>query len=103
MVDNLLHEHVALPHVLDLAVHLVQLTTWMGRGGHTETFSLLELFPWGSPSWLKVVGGGGGVGWVAHVIIVSPPVPIGLGFFTFLGLGLRLVLGGQDLGLGLDN
>ena len=23
MVDNLLHEHVELPHVLDLAVHLV--------------------------------------------------------------------------------
>ena len=38
MVDNLLPEHVELPHVLDLAVHLVQLTTWMGRGGYTETF-----------------------------------------------------------------
>ena len=40
MVDNLLPDHVELPHVLDLAVHLVQLMTWMGRGGHTETFSL---------------------------------------------------------------
>ena len=38
-----------------------------------------------------------------HVITVSPPVPIGLGFFTFLGFGFRLVLGGQDSGLGLDN
>ena len=44
-VDNLLPEHVELPHVLDLAVHLVQLTTWMGRGVHTETFSLSVLFP----------------------------------------------------------
>ena len=40
MVDNLLPEHVELPHILFLAVHLVQLTTWMGWGGHTETFSL---------------------------------------------------------------
>ena len=38
---------------------------------------------------------GGGVGWVAHVIIVS------LG--TSLGLGLGLGLGGLDLGIGLDN
>ena len=45
MVDNLLPEHVELPRVLDLAVHLVQLMTWMGRGGHSETFSLSELFP----------------------------------------------------------
>ena len=35
------------------------------------------------------------------VILVSPPVPIGLGFFTSLGLGLGL--GGQGLGLGFDN
>ena len=33
MVDNLLPDHVGLPPVLDLAVHLVQLTTWMGRWG----------------------------------------------------------------------
>ena len=44
---------------------------------------------------------GGGV--VAHVILVSPPVPIGLGFFISSGLGLGLGLGGQGLGLGLDN
>ena len=43
-VDNLLHEHVELLHVLDLAVHLVQLTTWTGRGGHPETFFLSALF-----------------------------------------------------------
>ena len=45
MVDNLLPDHVELPLVLDLAVYLGQLMTWMGRGGHTETFSLLEVFP----------------------------------------------------------
>ena len=43
MVDNLLPDHVGLPHVLDLAVHLVQLMTWMGRGGHTETFSTVPV------------------------------------------------------------
>ena len=49
--------------------------------------------------------GSGGVvavcGLVAHVIIVSLPVTIGLafGFWIALGLGLR----GLDLGLGLDN
>ena len=30
--DILLPDHVGLPHVLDLAVHLVQLITWIGRG-----------------------------------------------------------------------
>ena len=77
MVDNLLPEHVELLHVLDLAVHLVQLTTWMGRGGHTETFSFSALFPYSTPSWLKVIGGWGGVVVVAHVILVSAQVPIG--------------------------
>ena len=41
------------------------------------------------------------LGWVAYVIIESPPVPIGVGFGT--ALGLRLGLRGPDLGLGLDN
>ena len=45
VVDNLLFDHVGLPHVLDLAVHLVHLSTWIGLGGHPETLSLLELFP----------------------------------------------------------
>ena len=74
MVDNLLPEHVELPHVLDLAVHLVQLTTWMGRGGHTETFSLFELWGlgWGC-GWCGVWGGG-------PCDFIVTPVPIGLGF-----------------------
>ena len=45
MVDNLLPDHVGLHRVLDLAVHQVQLTTWMGRGGYTETFYLSALLP----------------------------------------------------------
>ena len=38
-VVNILH--VGLPHVLDLAVRLVHLQTWVGRGGHTETLGYL--------------------------------------------------------------
>ena len=37
MVDNLLPDHVGLPLVLDLAVHL---STWMGAGGHIGTWLL---------------------------------------------------------------
>ena len=44
-VDNILPEHGELPHLLDLAVHLDQLTTWMGRGGYAETFSFQHFFP----------------------------------------------------------
>ena len=41
---------------------------------------------------------------MAHVIIVSPPVPKDFGLFTSLDLGLGLVLlGGHGLGLGLKN
>ena len=32
VVNILLPDHVGLPHVLDLAVHLVPLQTWVGRG-----------------------------------------------------------------------
>ena len=93
MVDNLLPEHIELPHVLDLAVHLVQLATWMGRGVILKLFFFQHFFP----SCLKVMGG---VGWVvAHVIILSPQSQ--LDFLT--GFGLVLGLGGLDLGLGLDN
>ena len=47
------------------------------------------------------------VGWVAHVILVSSLVPIGLWFFYFfgfgIGFGIGIGLGGLGLGLGLDN
>ena len=79
MTDKLLHEHVGLPHVLDLAVHLVNFFGWMSQGGHSEPLLLLALFYQSTPSW-----GWGGVA-VAHVIIVSAPVQI-IGFWVFLDL-----------------
>ena len=51
VVDNLLFDHVGLPHVLDLAVHLVHLSTWIGLGGHPETFSLEHSFMVKSCGW----------------------------------------------------
>ena len=63
MVDNILPE---LAHVLDLAVHLDQLTTWIGRGDNTET------------------------GWVAHVIIVSAPVQLDLLIWDYFGFRIEI-------------
>ena len=45
VIDNLFPDHVGLPHVLDLAVHLVQLTTWMGRGVILRLFPFKNFFP----------------------------------------------------------
>ncbi len=45
--------------------------------------------------------GGGGVGGQCDYCVT--PVPIGLGFQFWTGLGLVFGLGGLDLGLGLDN
>ena len=44
MIDKLLLEHLGLPHVLDLAVHLVNYFGWMSPGGHSETLLPLALF-----------------------------------------------------------
>ena len=41
VVHILLPDHVGLRHVLDLAVLLVPLQTWVGRGGHTEILRYL--------------------------------------------------------------
>ena len=95
VVDNPLSDHVGLPHVLDLAVHLVQLMTWMGRGSQTETFSLLELFPYSALSWLKVMGGWG-VGGPCDYRVSFKSKSLYLYF-----LGTLLVLG-LGFGLGLD-
>ena len=46
VVDNLLLDHVELPNVLDLAVHLVNLVGWMGKRDHSKTILLLEVFYW---------------------------------------------------------
>ena len=60
----------------------------MSQGGHSEPLLLLALFNLSTPSCLKVMGGG--VGWVAHVIIVSAQVLLDLilGLWT-LGLWTR--------------
>ena len=62
LIDNLLLDHVGLPNVLDLAVHLVNLFGWMSQGDHSETLLLLTLFYQSTPSCLKVMGWWGGVG-----------------------------------------
>ena len=49
-VDILLPDHVGLPHVLDLEVHLVHLPPGWVWG------VILRLFPQSTSSWLKVVG-----------------------------------------------
>ena len=44
VLDKVLLDHVGLPHVLVLAVHLVNLLGWMGKGDHSKTFLQLELY-----------------------------------------------------------
>ena len=60
MFNDLLLDHVGLPHVLDLAVHLVNFFGWMSQGDHHETLLLWALFYQSTPSCWKVMGG---VGW----------------------------------------
>ena len=70
LINNLHLDQVGLPHVLDLAVHLVIIFGWMSQGDHSETLLLLALFYQSTPSCWKVNGGVGG--WmVAHGILVS--------------------------------
>ena len=40
-MDNLLLDHVGLPHVLVLAVHLVNLLGWMGKVDHFKTHVII--------------------------------------------------------------
>ena len=44
LIEKLLLEHVGLPHVLDLTVHLVNFFGWTSQGGHSEPLLLLALF-----------------------------------------------------------
>ena len=62
MIDKLLLEHVGLPHVLVLAVHLVNFFSWVSQGGHSEQLLFFALFYQSTPSYLKVGGGVGGGG-----------------------------------------
>ena len=43
VIDKLLLEHVGLPHVLVLTVHLVNLLGWMGKGDHSMYLATLLL------------------------------------------------------------
>ena len=85
--DNLLLAHEGLPQVLVLTVHLVNILVWMGKGNHSETFLLLVLFCWSTPSWLKVIGGGVGVGGPCDYCVSPSPNNCISGFFR-LGLNL---------------
>ena len=79
-MDKLLLKHVGLPHVLVLAVHLVNFFGWMSQGGHSEPLLLLALFYQSTPSCLKVRGWL--VGWVGGGPCDSSvsPSPFGLDF-----------------------
>ena len=44
LIDKLLLDHVGLPYVLDLTVHLVNFIGGMSQGGHSELLLLLALF-----------------------------------------------------------
>ena len=92
LTNNLLLDHVVLPHVLDLAVHLVNFFGWMRQRGHSEP--LFALFYQSTPSCLIVIGGV-----VSHVILVSAQGlnPSFFGGGNFIQLGGLL---GQGLGLG---
>ena len=56
LIDKLLLEHLGLPQVLELAIHLVNFFGWMSEGGNSETVLLLALFYQSTPSWIKVRG-----------------------------------------------
>ena len=95
-IDKLLLEHVGLPHVLVLAVHLVNFFGWVSQEGHSEQLSFFALFSWSTPSCLKVRGGVGGVGGVGGPCDFSvSPSPFGLDFGT-------LDFGTSDLGLTIE-
>ena len=71
--------NIGLPHVFDLAVHLVNFFGWVSQGDHSETLLPEHSFMLKSYRW---------VGWVvAHKTLLSAPVPIGIGIWG-LGLGL---------------
>ena len=109
MIDKLLLEHVGLPHVLVLAVHLVNFFSWVSQGGHSEQLLFFALFYQSTPSCLKVMGGvvgWGGVGWWGGGPCDFSVSPWSKSFFfSFFG-GLLFDLGqglGLGLGPGLDN
>ena len=102
MIDKLLLEHVGLPHVLVLAVHLGNFFSWLSQGGHSEQLLFFALFYQSTPSCLKVRGGNEQFGMlVAHVILVSAQGQ-NPSFFLFWGTFIQLgACWDQDLDQGL--
>ena len=95
--DKLLLKHVGLPHILVVAVHLVHFFGWMSQGGHSEQVLFFALFYQSTPSYLKVVGWGGGP--CDYCVSPSPKNWV-FGFFR-LGLTLESGFGAcWDRGLG---
>ena len=52
VIDNLLLDHVGLPDILAIAVHLVNLFGWINKGDYSKTFLLehsliIEIYGWG--------------------------------------------------------
>ena len=86
LIDYVLLEHVGLPHVLDLAVHLVNFFVWMSQGGHSEQLLFFALFYLSTPScdMLKSWGWGGGP---CDYCVSPSPKNWAFGFFR---LGLTL-------------
>ena len=74
----------------------------MSQGGHSEQLLFFALYYQSTPSCLKVRGGVGWVGCVAHVIFESAqgPNPFFSFYLTFIQLGSLL---GPGFGPGLDN
>ena len=109
LIDKLLLEHVGLPHVLVLAVHLVNFFGWMSQGGHSEQLFFCTFLP--EHSFILKSWGWVGVGGGPCDYCVSPsPKNWVFGFFRLgLNLGLRIWgllgqgIGDWGLGLGLDN
>ena len=86
MFDDVLLEHVGLPYVLPLNVHLRSFC-WTIRRDHYEPFLLFEFYCGTPPSCLKVmVGGWVVVGGLQHYSV--SPRPLGFGFLGFGAKGL---------------
>ena len=81
MIDKLLPEHVGLPLVLVLAVHLVNFFGWMSQEGHSEQLLLFALFYQSTPSCLKVMGGG--VGGPCNYCVSPSPFALDFGTLDF--------------------
>ena len=71
LIDKILLEYVGLPHVLVLAVHLVNFFSWVSQGSHSEQLLFFALFYQAEQSFmLKSYGVECAVG---HVVMCSRP------------------------------